>query len=747
MANHRPKSLSELNNVYDKAMRAERAIKEGSSLLSVPETNDTPQSENIFKQLETKAAQAEKNQVFDPDITNIANDFLKRYAQAEKPKAAAKEIKRPAPSIQSVYHSAVKPKQEEKQDVSLSMGDSPALNIETPAVPLHKPAPTMPTVERTTESTVTEPRIIYEAPQPIEEAPKADIVTTPQTVVTDTHRVESPIAEAAPAKPQVTQTKRNVDYTPPRNVPSRVRITSTERNELMEEYMRVMSDEDDDETYKKPKFSFFKKKKKYEEEFDTEPMADLYDDLGEEDDEPAEEITPVPFDNSGVKYTDEYSDAPTQENETPVSQEQMNIYDYIQADFDYSEDDEEYSDEDDDGILDMSFAGDVASEAETAETEAQESEEELPEETAEEIAEILPEESAEDIAEAQVEETAEELQTEEAEEVIYPQQEETEVSYDEAPTVGMVFEDIFSVTDESKRSHTGGNWEEVFGENFAPAEQTQESAEEATDDYPEYKDTDSQEEYAQPVEEESEAREEYETQEDSETAQVQKGKKGKFFLKLITVFVAVICILGAAATLLVSAILDVNSGNLISDRYRAFSVSRSFSEAGLSANTLVITENRYAHTDDVFVFLNETASTFEFGKVTANVPSLSGDYMYLTNTDSGTKVINRDSSMGVVIATYAGIGGILAVICQSYILIAGLLLLLAIAMIVCFILISRRKADYEDYTDYDESTDDSENDDTDSGDSDTDADDNSDDDSDYYEFDTDGIEQGLFNGI
>ena len=135
MANHRPKSLSELNSVYAKAMRAARAIKEGSTLLSVPETKETPQSENIFHQLETKAAQAEKNQVFDPDITNIAYDFLKRYAQAEKPKATPKEIKRPAPSIQSVYHSAVKPRPEEKQDVPLNIDNGPAIRFEAPSVP------------------------------------------------------------------------------------------------------------------------------------------------------------------------------------------------------------------------------------------------------------------------------------------------------------------------------------------------------------------------------------------------------------------------------------------------------------------------------------------------------------------------------------------------------------------------------------------------------------------------------------
>ena len=121
MANHRPKSLSELNNVYDKAMRAERAIKEGSNMLSTSETETAPENENIFIQLEAKAAEAQKREVFDPDITNIANDFLKRYTQPEKPKTAPKEIKRPAPSIQSVYHSPAKDIPSEKHDVPLSM--------------------------------------------------------------------------------------------------------------------------------------------------------------------------------------------------------------------------------------------------------------------------------------------------------------------------------------------------------------------------------------------------------------------------------------------------------------------------------------------------------------------------------------------------------------------------------------------------------------------------------------------------
>ena len=753
MANHRPKSLSELNNVYDKAMRAERAIKESSNLLSVPEDAETPRTENIFDQLENQAIQAEKNKVFDPDITNIANDFLKRYAQPEKPKATPKEIKRPAPSIQSVYHTAVKP----KKDVALNEDSASALgDIKASSVPLHKPAPTIPAAQPA--PVVAEPEV--EAPLPVQETPamesnQADEVATISTQA-DSKKTETPVIKAS-ARPEITTAQHNPKYTPPRNVPSRVRITSTERNELMEEYLRVMSDDDEEDSYKKPLFSFFKKKKKYEEDYDEESASDLYEELPADEDS-AEEITPVPFDNSDVKYTDEYSDAPV-EDESEIAQDDMGINDYIEADFDYDEEDD--SDSEEDGLLDMSFSTEAnESEEEIAPTEEiTEDTEEVAEESEEET-DVLPEEETETAESEEIsdeayvtEESAEEA--EDAEAVVYPQ-EETEPEQEESPTEGMVFEDIFSVSDESKRSHTGGNWEEVFGESFnAVSEENaqQEAPEEIPAEYPEYTE-DSSEEYAEPSEETDDysedenytAQEEYKSDEEPDF----KEKKGNILLKILTVIVSVICILGAAATLVISAVLDVNSGNLISDRYRAYSVSEAITELGLSEDSLVITENIYAHTDDLYVYLSSTDSSYGFGKVTSSITNLSGDYLYVTENGIGTELINRDNSMGVIVATYDGIGGILATICQYYILIAGAFILLAVAMIVCLILISKKKAYEEDMTEFYDGDEDFQDDDTDGDDSytDEDADDYDDEESDYYtDYDTDGIEQGLFSNI
>ncbi len=766
MANHRPKSLSELNNVYDKAMRAERAIKESSSLLNTPETETAPESENIFTQLETKAAEAHKNQVFDPDITNIANDFLKRYAQPEKPKAVPHEIKRPAPSIQSVYHSPAKEKQPEKQDVSLSMGSGLASDAKSQSAPVHKPSHTMPSTETVkpevkspeAEIPTAQPTIIYQAPEENAEAPA--VMQTP-TVSAPVKVKEAPKVTQAPvnSEPQPT-----VDHTP-RPAPSRVRITSTERSELMEEYLRVMSDEDDEPSYKKPKFSFFKKKKKHEEAEESEESAGLYEEMPEEEDT-AEEISVVPFDPSGVKYTDEYSDAPEEE---VLKQEPMNLYDYIEADFDYEEDE----------ALDMSFDVNAETPAETAEEIAEETEETMDEEYAiTEEAETDTEETetveAEEIVAEAIEETTESDEYPEAvtdetaevteEEVIYPAEtdieeaEETvtpqeEAVYEEAPTAGMVFEDIFSVSDENKRSHTGGNWNEVFGEETqeeAPeaeeviAETAQEASEAEYSEYVHYEPAEAEETLAETGEE---AEETEDTEEDEETEEDFEAPKKRTFLKILMALAALFCLAGAGISVFLSAVIGVDTGELFSEKYRAFSVGETLTSISLNKGDLVITENTYAQTDEIFVYLNQNTNAYSFGKVTAISPNLLGDYLYIAQTEEGTQMINRDTCLGAVKATYGGIGSVLSVICDYGIFIAVALVIFAIALIVCLVILISRQRRYEEAAAIYDNPDNFDN----NGDSDKDDSDSSngnDDDNEYYsDYDTDGIEQGLFVSI
>ena len=755
MANHRPKSLSELNNVYDKAMRAERAIKESSTLLSTPETTPAPPSENIFEQLETKAAEAQKNQVFDPDITNIANDFLKRYAQPEKPKAAPKEIKRPAPSIQ-VYHTPVKETKPE------APAEAPVA-VRPQSTPVHKPASDIPPTESVMSKAVT-PEVKEQTEFSAPEAPA--VIPAPIVKAPAAPKPEALVKAEAPVR---------VDHTP--RPAARVRITSTERNELMEEYLRVMSDEDDEPSIRKPKFSFFKKRKKYDEEPDLETAEELYEELDDSYEDSAEEEIPVvPFDNSDVQYEDEYSNSPedgfiTDDDEIP--HEPMNLYDYIEADFDYSEDEEvaeeaqeiteevtdEPSEEIQEEIIDEpseeaseEFSEDIVPEAEEIAVEVPEI---IPQEVSEEPeAAVYPEEITEDVSDENTE--AEEIVPAEEEifpveeEIVMPEEEEAEeVVYPEAPTAGMVFEDIFSVSDESKRSHTGGNWNEVFGEQSADteAEEVEEiiPTEETDETYAAYNEAENEKseafEEAIPLEEAAAIPEEPEEDyaEDDLQEEIAEPVKKNLAAKIIMILAIVLCFAVAGVSIFSSAVLGVDKGKIFSDNLRAFSATETVADLGINKGDLVITENIFAAENQLYVYAHETNGEYRIGKVTAVTTNLLGDYLYVSETSDGVKLINRDTSMGVVTATYPGIGSVLSVICDYGVFIAIACLVFAIALIICLVIIIRKQRRYEAAAAIYDNPDNFRDDDDDST---PDGDSNSDE---YYsDYDTDGIEQGLF---
>ena len=754
MSSHRPKSLSELNNVYDKALRAEKAIKESSSLLSTPETSEAKPSENIFQQLETKAAEAKKNQVFDPDISNIASDFLKRYAQPEKPKAAPKEIKRPAPTIQSVQPHVRKPKVEIKAEDTLNQSTVAPSEIK---VPVHRPSHDVPA----TDAFVTAPQTIVSAEpsipayaEPVQaEEPVVEVPVAPAPVV------EAPAVRQTPAR---TAHAPKIDHTPRPN--RRVRITSSERSELMEEYMRVMSDEDDEPSEKKSVFSFFRKKK--QDDYDDEPVESIYEDFSEEEPATDDEVPVVAFDSSNVKYEDEYSDAPLQE-ETDVASSPMNLYDYIEADFDYDEDDDE------DGTLDISTTTfekeDVAadefygteepvSEAEAdeiAETEvypAEEASEEIPEEViAEPIEEIIepevieeaeiieeavvyeePAEATEIVETEEIAEVQEEIQEiEEAEEIVpaeeyYEEENDTaEATEEYAPPAEMVFEDIFSVSDESKRSHSGGDWGGSVPPEALASYESDEAYDEEVDVYDGYDDYDD---------------EDYDDEDyDDEPSE---KKKGNIFVKILLVFFALISLTLGATTVAADFVLDIDSGKLISDTYRLFCAREDMPSFDIDKGDLIVAKNTHVDKDNIYVYATDD-DAYGVGKVIENTDNALGEFLLSTETVDGNQLIKRDSSMGVVVASYSILGTILSIVCNFGIFIAIAFVLIAIGLIVLLVIISKKKSSR--YVEENSSeNDDDDNEYYDDGD---DSEEYEDDEEYYSEYDTDGIEQGLFTNI
>ncbi len=760
MANHRPKSLNELNQVYDKAMKAERAIKEGSKKLSEPQSPAERPSDNIFEQLQRQAAsKPAKAELYDSEIANIANDFIKRYTQSEKKAESAtapKEIKRPAPSIQSLYHSPVKDTEPKHTDVPLStelpfMSTAPVAGLTRPKAPeaLNKP------------DAVKAPDFQHESP-----------------AVPEIETVPEPSAAEAPAPRTAIEQSQHEAYTAPHRVAPTVRITSTERSNLMDEYLRVMSDEDDDMPFgrKHKKLSFFGRRKKHRDEEDELYSDSFTENISTADEEIAEEIPVASFDSSSAETSynidDEYP-AEEESEELP-----MNLYDYIEADFDYEED----GDTDDENSSDVPLAEDLlydepsTEEVETEEFEAEEdslyqeeiasreseaesdtasqdgeneeiaytSEEETvvyPVETEEaELSDETEEETVYPTEEAREEEeiifpteTEEEADLPAEEEVVYPTEtkEDTDNSETEeelSPTAGMVFDDIFSVTDENKRSYTGGNWADAFGSETVFKASEEKDAKTEEDSF--------EEEYSS-----------QEEQTDEETSLPEKRKKSgavsKIFLSLSLIILIACCALTAS----LGSVIGVNTGKVFGEKYRAFTAEQDFVYCGVSAGDLVISEDVYAEEDDNFVYVNHEAQRFVLGKHVGSTYSITGDVLFIAENEGGRTLVAREDTLGVITATYEGIGGIIGIISENYIAITAVLLVLCLAVLLALIIPrsksgSSKKASElkeEASAEYEEdagTTEDSE-----------DAEDNEDDIDYDLDYDTDGIEEGLFSGI
>ncbi len=707
MANHRPKSLSELNQVYDKAMQAQRAIKEGSMSLSDETPASEKPSQNIFDELKQQASQAKKPELYDSQIADIANDFIKRYAKPEqtKPRTAPKELKRPAPSIQSLYHTPVDTHEQESADVPLKL-EQPELaaSAVSTASPLKPKAPE--------SSVLPSPSVIYKEPE-------AEPETKDEPAETALEVTQQQLRREATAKAQ------HEAYTSPKPeaTPS-VRITSTERNDLINEYLRVMSDDDsyfdDEEEYKKPKKGgFWSRMKKHRHE----PVPE---ELPEEniaaDSEESEAATDIYSDYTEALETATAAEAAQSDEEAPLS-----LYDYIEADFDFGEEGE---------IAEESYV-DISEEAiqeEVTHTVPEDPEEgTYPTEPEEGTYPTEPEEGTyptEPEEGAYLTEPEEDVvyPTEAIEEIVYPAEEPQE----EAPTAGMVFDDIFSVTDESKRSYTGGNWNTAFEDKPEETDETEE---------------------ALTYEEPSDEADEDQDFSFSEAKKPSHKKKRSSVVPKILLSLALVLLV--ACTGLVTAfgnIVAVDTGKLISGKYRVFTAEHDYSLSGVNAGDLVVTEdyNSYAAEGDSFVYVSHESQKFMIGKHSGSTYNLVGDVLFIAENEAGRVLVLAEDTLGAIVKTYKGIGAIVAPISDNYIIIDAVLLILILIVLLCLIVPKLRKSDKDtepSYEDEDSSPHSEaqeypeEEDDTDE------ASQEDEEEYDSYDYDTDDIEEGLFSGI
>lgn len=750
MANYRPKSLNELNQVYGKAMKAEKAIKEGSLSLTKEDDHKENPEENIFRQLQQQASANKKQEIYDDEIANIANDFIKRFTESEKPKtqAAPKELRRPAPSIKSLYHTPVQPKEDE--DVSQREAEYYRAPNVTPAVKPTAPQMLTPQAvlkenEAVTPSNVPE-AVTNQAPK-TQEAPEV-FTQAPPTV-------KETLPKSEVAAPVVV---------PHREVSPTVHITSTERSSLMEEYQRVMSDDydDDDDAYieKKPKKrGLFSRKKKYRNE-DEAPFDSLEENKPQEKDT-SDEIPVTKFDSSNVKLASEPSQYPAEE-------EKMNLYDYIDADFDSdgSEEDnvegaenyDEYGEGDldehlpmsqddidlaqkqgEEALYDSSNAQDIAFSqdepslypAEETEKASLDESEAVADMESEPIEEADEEVFDEEVIIPEEEETAEEIvafeetENDEEVEIVEPNEEPEEL-----PTAGMTFDDVFSVTDESKRSYNGGNWADVLSDNMTDSLEGEDTQEDS---------------YNDSLDEDEEDEEEYFPEE----AGKKGGKATKVLLGLL-IFISALCTVAVAA---LGSYIAPDTGKVFLGKYMAFTAEQDYSFIGVSAGDLVITDDSaYALEGDAFVYVNHDSQSFVMAKQSGNTVDEDGNVLFIAENEAGRVLVLREDTLGVITDTYSTLGGIISPISDNYIIVSAVFLLIILVAILLLVIPGFKKSknktaklnsskarDFQDSAQTQENGDVTPDDEEDEDDSDIDED--------FDEFDPNGIEEGIFSEL
>lgn len=124
MAGYRPKSLDELNSIFDKTMAAEKAIKKGSSLLEKEEDSFSSFSAQLTEEKETASVDEEKTS---EEITDSVNDFIARFTvQSEKEQVRAK------PQMTVLSAEAVKKEYEIEKDI-FSEEDTSVKEAEKPS--------------------------------------------------------------------------------------------------------------------------------------------------------------------------------------------------------------------------------------------------------------------------------------------------------------------------------------------------------------------------------------------------------------------------------------------------------------------------------------------------------------------------------------------------------------------------------------------------------------------------------------
>lgn len=472
-------------------------------------------------------------------------------------------------------------------------------------------------------------------------AKKEPVKEAPQKISYEKKPQPEPHKEA-PASDVFSQPKNKSLYTldTPEEVKEKATAKSDERTELFDDYMKIMNDEDDDFFSKRESFKKKDKKKKHKKSFffRHEPA--------EEADEEAT-ITQEPSNKNTAVQAEAEEDLPVREViYTPeVSPMQDNLTVQYQAPTESLEESEPSEEE---------FAPFSENEAEIA---VDPKETETNEEPAE-ISEPVIEPSDFDIGSSS------------------DVSEESSASPIPAELADKTYDDFMNESDNDIYSFDPNKENTIpsYAREQYLSESSKDSADEAENEAEEDTDVECEEEYELPGK--------------------TKSKKGVIFGRVALSILLAVLLLSSAFAVCVNVVFGVNTGKLFAGNKYIFTAETDYQYAGILKDDLVITEKRYANDGEAFAYISYTEQKFMFGIRNGSIVNDDGDVLFIAENDGERVLVLRDDTRGVVLDVYGGIGKIVRICTDNFIVLISALLIssLVIILILALVLKDKEKA-------------------------------------------------------
>ena len=181
----------------------------------------------------------------------------------------------------------------------------------------------------------------------------------------------------------------------------------------------------------------------------------------------------------------------------------------------------------------------------------------------------------------------------------------------------------------------------------------------------------------------------YDSQEEEPS---QKESKKGGFLKVALLMFLLITLISALAVTAFQAVLKVDSGLPLNDRYYFYTVSKTDTIVGINEGDLLMAETERVSNGDVFAFYKTADKSFDFAVKTFTEGS---DITTGDNSDGPVRLRNTDI-FGKVTRIYPSVGKIASFIKDNFILVISFHVVIAAIALILFVFAGKSKKNKDD---------------------------------------------------